>query len=122
MVAPKKISLNRRKVTEQILQDRGDTLFVTGLGSTTWDAAAAGDHPNNFYLWGGMGGAAMTGLGLARVRAERRHPPTQVVDGFGDPRGVDAGHDAHDLEGGGSGRVVEDDAVPQLLEVWRRRR
>ena len=72
MVAPKKISLNRRKVTEQILQYRGDTLFVTGLGSTTWDAAAAGDHLNNFYLWGGMGGAAMTGLGLARAQPDRR--------------------------------------------------
>ena len=72
MAATKKIHLNRRKVTARILQDRGDTLFVTGLGSTTWDAAAAGDHPNNFYLWGGMGGAAMTGLGLARAQPDRR--------------------------------------------------
>ena len=26
---------------------------------------AAGDHDNNFYLWGAMGGAAMVGLGVA---------------------------------------------------------
>ncbi len=72
MEVAKKITLNRRKVTAQVLRDRGEALFVTGLGSTTWDAAAAGDHPNNFYLWGGMGGATMTGLGLARAQPGRR--------------------------------------------------
>ncbi len=64
--------LDRREVVARILAQRGETLVVTGLGSTTWDAAAAGDHPNNFYLWGGMGGAAMVGLGLANARPERR--------------------------------------------------
>ena len=62
-------TLQRREVVRRILRDRADLLLLTGLGSTTWDAAAAGDHPNNFYLWGGMGGAAITGLGLARARA-----------------------------------------------------
>ena len=61
--------------------DRGDTLVITGLGSTTWDAAAAGDHANNFYLWGGMGGAAMVGLGLANARPERR---VLVITGDGE--------------------------------------
>ena len=64
--------LDRREIVARILAERGDTLVVTGLGSTTWDAAAAGDHPNNFYLWGGMGGAAMVGLGLANAQPERR--------------------------------------------------
>ena len=73
--------LGRRDVVARILRDRGDMLLVTGLGSTTWDAAAAGDHPNNFYLWGGMGGAAMTGLGLARAQPERR---VMVVTGDGE--------------------------------------
>ena len=72
MVAKKKITLNRRGVVSRIVRERGDMLMVTGLGSTTWDAAAAGDHPNNFYLWGGMGGAAVTGLGLARAQPDRR--------------------------------------------------
>lgn len=72
MAGKKKITLNRREVVARIVKDRGDMLMVTGLGSATWDAAAAGDHPNNFYLWGGMGGAAVTGLGLARAQPDRR--------------------------------------------------
>lgn len=72
MARRRKPTLQRRDVVARILKDRGDALVVTGLGSTTWDAAAAGDHPNNFYLWGGMGGAAMTALGLARAQPDRR--------------------------------------------------
>jgi len=48
-----------------MLADRGDLMVVCGLGSPTYDVAAAGDHPLNFYLWAAMGGAAMIGLGLA---------------------------------------------------------
>jgi thiamine pyrophosphate-dependent acetolactate synthase large subunit-like protein len=80
-MAAKKITLNRRDVVSRILKDRGDALLVTGLGSSTWDAAAAGDHANNFYLWGGMGGAAATGLGLARAQPDRR---VLVVTGDGE--------------------------------------
>ena len=74
-------ALDRRAVVARILAERGETLVVTGLGSTTWDAAAAGDHPNNFYRWGGMGGAAMVGLGLANARPERR---VLVITGDGE--------------------------------------
>ncbi len=80
-MAAKKITLNRRDVVSRVLKDRGDALLVTGLGSSTWDAAAAGDHVNNFYLWGGMGGAAATGLGLARAQPDRR---VLVVTGDGE--------------------------------------
>ena len=72
MAARRKITLDRRKVVGQLLKDRGDLLLVTGLGAPTWDAAAVGDHPNNFYLWGGMGGAVLTGLGLALAQPKRR--------------------------------------------------
>ena len=65
-------ALDRRAATAQLLRDRGDALVVTGLGSTTYDVFAAGDHPLNFYLWGAMGGAAALGLGLARARPDRR--------------------------------------------------
>ena len=65
-------SLDRREVVAQLLSGRGDALLITGLGSTTWDAAAVGDGAANFYVWGGMGGAAMIGLGLALARPERR--------------------------------------------------
>ena len=52
--------LDRRAAMRTLLEDRGDLLLVTGLGSTTWDAAAAGDDDRNFYLWGAMGAAAMS--------------------------------------------------------------
>ena len=69
---PSSASLDRREVVAQLLADRGDALLITGLGSTTWDAAAVGDVAENFYVWGGMGGAAMIGLRLALARPERR--------------------------------------------------
>lgn len=64
--------LERRAVVAAILARRGDALVITGLGSPTWDACAAGDDRRNFYLWGGMGGAAMIGLGLALAQPQRR--------------------------------------------------
>ncbi len=64
--------LDRRAFVGRLLADRGDLLVVCGLGSATYDVAAAGDHPLNFYLWGAMGGAAMIGLGLALARPDRR--------------------------------------------------
>jgi hypothetical protein len=57
--------LDRRAAIRILLADRRDLLLVTGLGSTTWDAASVGDDDRNFYLWGAMGAAAMVGLGLA---------------------------------------------------------
>ena len=65
-------SLDRRAVAAALLRDPGDLLVVTGLGSTTYDAGAAGDRAENFYLWGAMGGAAMIGLGLALAQPSRR--------------------------------------------------
>ena len=76
-----KITLERRDVVPAILKDRGDALLVTGLGSPTYDAFAAGDHPLNFYLWGAMGGAAMIGLGLALAQPKRR---VLVITGDGE--------------------------------------
>lgn len=73
--------LDRREVVAALLRDRGDLLVVAGLGAPAWDCAAAGDHPLTFSLWGGMGLAAMTGLGLALARPERR---VLVVTGDGE--------------------------------------
>ncbi|MFN7086480.1 MAG: thiamine pyrophosphate-dependent enzyme [Burkholderiales bacterium] len=81
MPQPKKPVLERREVMAAILKDRGDALLVTGLGSPTYDACAAGDHPLNFYLWGAMGGAAMVGLGLAFAQPRRR---VLVITGDGE--------------------------------------
>jgi thiamine pyrophosphate-dependent acetolactate synthase large subunit-like protein len=57
--------LDRRKVVSSLLAERKDTIVVGGLGASTYDIAAAGDHDRNLYLWGAMGGAVMIGLGLA---------------------------------------------------------
>ena len=73
--------LDRRDLVRQLLIDRGDLLVVSGLGSATYDVAAAGDHPLNFYLWGAMGGTAMIGLGLALAQPRRR---VAVLTGDGD--------------------------------------
>ncbi len=73
--------LERRDFVRRLMADRGDLLVVSGLGSATYDVAAAGDHPLNFYLWGAMGGTAMIGLGLALARPDRR---VAVLTGDGD--------------------------------------
>jgi thiamine pyrophosphate-dependent acetolactate synthase large subunit-like protein len=74
-------TLERRKLVKDLLTDRRDLMVVCGLGSATYDVAAAGDHPLNLYLWGAMGGAAMIGLGLALAKADRR---VAVITGDGE--------------------------------------
>ena len=73
--------LDRRLAMRILLDKRDDLLLVTGLGSTTWDAAAAGDDPRNFYLWGAMGSAALVGLGLAAAQPKHR---VLIVTGDGE--------------------------------------
>jgi len=81
MTKHRKPTLDRRVVVAEILKHRGDALVMPGLGAPTWDAAAAGDHPLTFYSWGGMGGCAMTGLGLALAQPRRR---VLVITGDGE--------------------------------------
>ncbi len=73
--------LRRRAVVKALLTDRGDMLVVAGLGAPAWDVAAAGDSDLDFPLWGAMGGAVMTGLGLALARPDRR---VLVITGDGE--------------------------------------
>jgi thiamine pyrophosphate-dependent acetolactate synthase large subunit-like protein len=73
--------LHRRAVVSALLADRGDLLCIAGLGAPAWDITAAGDAPENFPLWGGMGGAAMIGLGLALAQPTR---PVLVITGDGE--------------------------------------
>ncbi len=76
------VGLGRRAAMATLLADRPeDLLVVPGLGSTTYDLAAAGDDRRNFYLWGAMGGAAMIGLGLALAQPKRR---VAVITGDGE--------------------------------------
>jgi thiamine pyrophosphate-dependent acetolactate synthase large subunit-like protein len=65
-------ALDRREVVRMLLAGRGKLLVIAGLGAPAWDATDAGDHALNFPLWGGMGGAAAIGLGLALAQPQRR--------------------------------------------------
>lgn len=78
---PDEGKLRRRDLVAKLLADRGDLLVVSGLGSPTYDCAAAGDHPLNFYLWGAMGSSVTVGLGLAMAQPAR---PVLVVTGDGE--------------------------------------
>jgi thiamine pyrophosphate-dependent acetolactate synthase large subunit-like protein len=73
--------LDRRNVVSSLLADRKGAIVVGGLGASTYDIAAAGDHDRNFYLWGAMGGAVMIGLGIALAQPEL---PVVVITGDGD--------------------------------------
>ena len=73
--------LDRRKVVATLLAHRKDAVAIGGLGASTNDITAAGDHARNFYLWGGMGGAAMIGLGLALAQPDL---PVLVITGDGE--------------------------------------
>jgi thiamine pyrophosphate-dependent acetolactate synthase large subunit-like protein len=76
------MSLERRAAMATLMAGRRDDLLVVpGLGSTTYDLAAAGDNDKNFYLWGAMGGAAMIGLGLALAQPAKR---VAVITGDGE--------------------------------------
>ena len=74
-------TLDRRAVTAKLLEDRGDLLVVTGLGSPSYDAMAAGDHDLNYYLWAAMGSAATVGFGLAMTQRDK---PVLVLTGDGE--------------------------------------
>ena len=53
------------------VRDRADLLVIAGLGAPNWDVSAAGDHANNFPLWGAMGArvddGARAGAGAAEA-------------------------------------------------------
>ena len=73
--------LHRRDVVNELVRARGELLVIAGLGAPNWDVSAAGDHANNFPLWGAMGAASMIGLGLALAQPEL---PVVVITGDGE--------------------------------------
>ena len=73
--------LDRRQVVSSLLAERKDAIVIGGLGASTYDIAAAGDHDRNFYLWGAMGGAVMIGLGVALAQPKL---PVVVITGDGE--------------------------------------
>lgn len=73
--------LDRRAAVAALVSSCPDALFVAGLGAPAYDLFAAGDRDLSFYLWGAMGGAAATGLGLALAQPARS---VVVVTGDGE--------------------------------------
>lgn len=73
--------MERRALVRAVLAGRGDAVVIAGLGAPAWDITAAGDSALNLPLWGGMGGAAMIGLGMALAQPER---PVLVITGDGE--------------------------------------
>ena len=76
-----KNSIDRRAAVAKLLESRNGALVVTGLGSPSYDVHACGDRDDNYYLWGAMGGAALTGLGVAQAQPEKR---VMVITGDGE--------------------------------------
>jgi thiamine pyrophosphate-dependent acetolactate synthase large subunit-like protein len=74
-------TIDRRAAVAKLLDARDGALVVTGLGSSSYDVHAHADTDDNFYLWGAMGGAALTGLGIAQAQAAKR---VMVITGDGE--------------------------------------
>jgi thiamine pyrophosphate-dependent acetolactate synthase large subunit-like protein len=81
MVSAMDTAMDRRAAVVKLLAARDGALVVTGLGSPSYDVHAAGDTADNYYLWGAMGGAALTGLGLAQAQPDKR---VMVITGDGE--------------------------------------
>ncbi len=73
--------MDRRAAVKKLMDARDGALVITGLGSPSYDVHAAGDCDNNYYLWGAMGSAALTGLGLAQAQPAKR---IMVITGDGE--------------------------------------
>jgi len=64
-------TMDRRAAVAKLLDSRNGALVVTGLGSPSYDVHAHADTDDNYYLWGAMGGAALTSLGSCSGTAEQ---------------------------------------------------
>ena len=65
--------LDRRPLIKFLLDGRPKNLLaVSGLGSSTWDLTAAGEHAGNFRFIGAMGQAGPFALGLAMAQPKKR--------------------------------------------------
>lgn len=78
---PSSATIDRRAFVAELVKACPDALVIPGLGSANYDLYAAGDRPNNFYMWGAMGGAVSIGLGLALAQPAR---DVLVVTGDGE--------------------------------------
>ena len=70
----------RLDAVRALVQMAGSQPVLANLGGNTYDLFAAGDRPENFYMWGAMGSVSSIGLGLALARPDLR---VIVLDGDG---------------------------------------
>src|ERR1700682_657903 len=123
--------LDRRRVVASLLAERKEAIVVGGLGASTYDIAAAGDHGRNLYLWGAMGGAVMIGLGIALAQPKL---PVVVITGDGDmlmgmgslatvglqkPKNLTIGVLAYEVYGETGGQASHTAATVDLVGVAR---
>jgi phosphonopyruvate decarboxylase len=73
--------IDRRRFVADLVAGAPEAIFVSGLGSPSYDLFAAGDRDLNFYLWGAMGASVPVGLGIAIAQPERS---VVVVTGDGE--------------------------------------
>ena len=74
-------AVDRRAFVANMVAGAPEALFISGLGSPSYDLFAAGDRDKNFYLWGAMGASTCLGLGLALAQPEHS---VVVVTGDGE--------------------------------------
>lgn len=72
--------MKRIEAVQGLLQLLDRNPVLSNLGTNTYDLFAAGDRPENFYMWGAMGSVSSIGLGLALARPDLR---VFVLDGDG---------------------------------------
>ncbi len=72
--------MNRLGLTRRVLAHLTDEAVFAGIGNAGFDLFAAGDRPQNFYMFGSMGLASSLGLGYALARPAER---VVVLEGEG---------------------------------------
>lgn len=72
--------MDRLDLTRRVLAYLTDEAVFAGIGNAGFDLFAAGDRPQNFYMFGSMGLASSLGLGYALARPDER---VVVLEGEG---------------------------------------
>lgn len=72
--------MDRLDLTRRVLAHLTDEAVFAGIGNAGFDLFAAGDRPQNFYMFGSMGLASSLGLGYALSRPAER---VVVLEGEG---------------------------------------
>jgi len=72
--------INRLEATRYLVSRASQALIVAGPGNAKFDLAAAGDRPQQFYIWNSLGLAPSVGLGLALTQPKQQ---VIVLDGDG---------------------------------------